>query len=193
MRYHLTLLGPPGAGKGTQARRLAVHYRLAHLASGDLLRTEVEANTPLGRQVASLLARGELVPDEVLMPLIAGRIAALSPETGLILDGVPRTLDQAVELERTLTALKRPLDAAVLLEVPDEVVTERLLARGRPDDVRSVIEDRLAIYHHQISPLRAFYADRDVLRVVDGRGDEDTVFRRLVETLNWPAPSAPGE
>lgn len=189
MRFHLILLGPPGAGKGTQARRLAAHCGLAHLASGDLLRAEVEAGSPLGRQVAPLLASGQLVPDELLMPMIGQRIAALPPDTGFVLDGVPRTVNQATELERILTALDRSIHAAVLLAVPDEAVIERLLARERTDDVRPVIEARLEVYHRQADPVRDFYAQRGLLQIVDGTGDPDTVFRRLVDALNLPSRS----
>jgi adenylate kinase len=186
----LILLGPPGAGKGTQARRLAAHYQLSHLASGDLLRSEIEADTALGRKVAPLVAAGQLVPDALMIPIIGDHIARLPHDTGFVLDGFPRTLNQATELDRMLASLQRPLDAVVLLDVPDDVVRERLLARQRPDDVRPVIEERLEIYHDQIDPLLDYYAAAGRLRVVDGTSDEETVFRDLVRVLELSATSS---
>lgn len=186
MRREIVLLGPPGSGKGTQARRLAAAYGLTHIASGDVLRAAVDEGSALGQAVEPLLARGQLVPDEILLPVIVEAIAALPSTEGFVLDGVPRTVGQARALTAALAAERRPLDAVALLDVADEVVAARLRDRGRADDTEAVIADRLAIYHRQIDPIVEFYEGRGLLRRVVGDGTPDEVFHRLVAMLGLP-------
>ena len=172
--------------KGTQARLLAQHYGLDHLESGALLRLEAAAHSALGQRIAAILATGELVPDDLLLPLIRDRIVALPTDRGFVLDGVPRTVGQAIGLEQALDGLNRPVDGVVLLTVPDDIVYERLEARQRADDTPAVIAMRLSIYHEQIAPLQEYYARRNLLYLVNGVGEEATVFVRVIDALGLP-------
>jgi len=163
----IVLLGPPGAGKGTQAGALAADHELAYLSTGELLR-----GTPAGHPARRFMAAGELVPDELLFSLLEEAL----PAGGVLLDGFPRTLAQA-------EALGAQVDLAILIDVPDEVLIGRLAARGRADDEPATVARRLAIYHEQTAPLIAYYERDGRLMRVDGQGDAETVRSRLTHGI----------
>ncbi len=187
---HVTLLGPPGSGKGTQARRLVEQFELAYVGAGDLLRREVAQDSPRANRIEAFLNAGQLVPLPLLMEVVENFLVTIPSHKGIVFDGIPRSLDQAVALDELLDRLGRRLDAAILLVVPDEVVYERLLRRGRTDDTPEVIARRLEIYHREIRPLETFYRRRRILRVVDGVGTPDEVFQRIKQALAT-LPNAP--
>jgi adenylate kinase len=172
----IVLLGPPGSGKGTQAERLG----LTTLSTGDLLRKAIDEDTELGRKAKEYIDRGDLVPDDVVVELISEALARLDGE-GVVLDGFPRTVEQAEALEEVLADRGRKLYAAVLVDVPDEEVVERISGRddGRADDDPDTVRNRLRVYHEQTEPLVEFYEDRGPLRRVDGRGDPDEVAEQI--------------
>ncbi|MEW5702686.1 MAG: adenylate kinase [Candidatus Zixiibacteriota bacterium] len=177
------LLGPPGSGKGTQAKKLAEAFGAMHLSTGDLLRQEVSAGSDVGRQAQAYMERGDLVPDQLILMMIRGRLAALSSGQGFILDGFPRTESQAVELDRMLEGLNLAVDHAVLVDVGDPEVKKRLAGRarleGRSDDNEAVIERRLDVYRRQTAPLIAYYDQRGLLLRIDGEQPIESVFAAL--------------
>lgn len=181
------MVAPPGAGKGTQAARLAEHFGIAHIASGDLLRSEVAAGTALGREAAAYLDRGDLVPDRVVLDMLVGRVAQAADAGGFILDGFPRTLAQAQAAYELAQPRDIALDAVIALEVPPEELWARMSARaaaeGRADDTQAVFEHRLAIYDEQTKPLLNFYDERGLLQKVDGARSVDEVFADIVGVL----------
>jgi len=150
---NLLVLGPQGAGKGTQAKRIAAEYALPHISTGDMFRAAIAAQTELGKQVEPLLASGKLVPDEITIALIRERLTEPDAEEGFVLDGFPRNLAQAEALDDMLAEIGRGLDAILFFDLPDEVATERMLRRAaeesRPDDTPEVIAERLRTYHEQ--------------------------------------------
>jgi adenylate kinase len=158
---NLLVLGPQGAGKGTQAKRIAAEYGVPHISTGDMFRAAIEAQTELGRQVAPLLAAGKLVPDEITIALIRARLADPDAAEGFVLDGYPRNLTQSEALDELLGEIGRGLDAILFFDVPDEVATERMLKRAgeenRPDDTPEVIAERLRTYHEQTEPIVEYY------------------------------------
>jgi adenylate kinase len=168
----IALLGPPGAGKGTQAAALAATHRLAHLSTGDLLRAAGRAGTEAGRAAKRFMDAGDLVPDALLFELLEDAL----PATGFLLDGFPRTLPQA-------EALGGRVGLAILLDVPDDLLVERLAARRRADDRPATIQRRLAVYHQQTEPVIAHYEGDGRLLRVDGVGDAETVRSRLTRSL----------
>jgi adenylate kinase len=165
----VVLLGPPGSGKGTQAARLREQLGFTELATGDLLRAARGAGSELGRRAADYMDRGELVPDALMVAMIRDALADRDGEP-ILLDGFPRTVPQAEALEEALRERGRELDAAILIDVPDELVAERIMGRGqgRSDDDPETVEERLQVYHRQTEPLVAYYDDRGLLRRVDG-------------------------
>jgi adenylate kinase len=169
----IALLGPPGAGKGTQAVSLAEAHDLAHLSTGDLLRAAARAGTPSGRAAQRFMDAGDLVPDALLFELLEDAL----PATGFLLDGFPRTLAQA-------EALGGRVGLAILLDVPDDLLVDRLAARGRADDGPATIQRRLAVYHRQTEPVIAHYEGGGRLLRVDGVGDAEAVRGRLVRALD---------
>jgi adenylate kinase len=183
-------MGPPGAGKGTQAERLRDEYRLIHLATGDLLRAAVAAGSDLGLEAKRYMDAGDLVPDAVVIGMIRERLVgadgALANES-FLLDGFPRSVPQADALGEMLEGLGAPLDVVISLEVPREELVERLLGRGRGDDKLATIEHRLGVYEAQTAPLIAYYAERGLLRTVDGLGTMDDVHDAIVAHLPPPA------
>lgn len=183
----LVLLGAPGSGKGTQAARLKDHLQVPHISTGDLLRAEVAAGTPLGLEAKAIMARGDLVSDAILLGMLEDRFSRDDTRAGFILDGYPRNLVQAAALDALLVKLGTPFDAAVQLEVDNEQIIERLAGRaqaeGRADDSPESVRHRLNVYDQQTAPVIAFYRDHDQLTVVDGVGSLDEVFQRIVQAI----------
>lgn len=168
----LILLGPPGSGKGTQAKALAAHWQIPHISTGDILRQAVQERTPLGIQAQSYQERGELVPDLLVMDLMRERLTQPDSNSGWILDGFPRNLAQASFLDELLQKLAQDRVNVVNLEVPDQVLAERMGERrkkeGRKDDTQDVIRHRLEVYRAQTAPLISYYGERQQLVSIDG-------------------------
>ena len=182
---HLVILGRQGAGKGTQAARLVEAYSPIHVSTGDMLRAAVADGTELGRRAGVLMDAGDLVGDDLINGIVAERLAQPDvAEHGFLLDGYPRTPDQAAAMEGFLAEAGTTLDGAVNLDVPADEVTARMLARGRADDTEEAIRRRLDLYEAETAPLLAWFADRGLLDVVDGIGDEDVVFGRLSTVID---------
>jgi adenylate kinase len=185
----LILLGPPGAGKGTQAQRLVEKYGIVQLSTGDMLRAAVKAGTPVGLKAKDIMARGELVPDDVVVAIVADRIEEPDAHNGFILDGFPRTVPQAEALERMLAAKGLDLDAVIELRVDEGILLKRIenriaemRARGEPvraDDNPEALKKRLDAYRAQTAPLIDHYAKRGSLRTVDGMAAVDAVSRAI--------------
>lgn len=209
----IILLGPPGSGKGTQSSRVAAHLGVPHIATGDLFREEIAAQTELGVLADSFIAHGNLVPDKVTNEVVRERLAQPDAE-GFILDGYPRTLDQAHALEANLGALNRPLNGAFLIDVPDENIVQRAIGRVlcpldgaiyhlqfkppqvagicdicrsvlvvREDDTPSTVRHRLAVYHRITAPVIDFYEEKMLLQSVDGVGKPDEIYDLLLALL----------
>jgi adenylate kinase len=183
MKSRLLFLGPPGAGKGTQAARLCDANGMSHLSTGDLLRSEVAAGTALGQEAEAVMNRGELVSDALVLAIVESQLKGLSSE-GWLLDGFPRTVPQADALEPLLDELKQPIEAVVLLELDDAVLIERLLARGRADDNEAVIRNRLEVYREKTSPLISFYRDKGLLVSVEANGSVEEITERITKVLS---------
>jgi adenylate kinase len=187
MSARLVLLGPPGAGKGTQAVRLAKRLGVPAISTGDIFRTNVSQGTDLGRLAQQYMNSGALVPDEVTNAMVRNRLAADDAIGGFLLDGYPRNVAQAGELDDTLNAIGVALDAVVEITADTDEVVKRLLRRaeieGRADDTESVIRYRMTVYGEQTAPLTAFYQARGILAQVDGMGGVDEVTDRLVGAL----------
>ena len=180
----LLLIGAPGAGKGTQAERLAQRFGIAHISSGDLLRQHVEQQTSLGRQIKAYLDQGDLVPDSFVLDMLRKPVVAAAEAGGYVLDGFPRTVEQAQVSFRTAQALGVAVQAAVHLDVPRAELVRRLMARGRgQDDTEAVIERRLQVYLDRTVPLLEYYAGREWLFTVDGARPPDAVHEEIVARL----------
>jgi len=182
----LVLLGRQGSGKGTQGARLAAHYGIAHISTGEMLRNAIKHGTPVGKVVKEVIDKGGLVEDDLMSSLVKGRLGEADARTrGYLLDGYPRTLTQAQALDDIARA--RPINVVVDLEVPREVVAARISARReaehRVDDSPEAVEHRLSLYDERTAPLIAHYRQLGVLSVVDGVGTPDEVFTRLVAAI----------
>jgi adenylate kinase len=186
----IVFLGPPGAGKGTQAQRLKDYLGIAHLSTGDMLREAAQAGTPLGRKATEFMQAGQLVPDDVVVGIVAERLGQKDCARGCLFDGFPRTLRQAEALDEMLTARGMPVELVLALEVSEERLVERLLARGRLDDQRDTIQERFRQYDQLTEPLLAYYGRRGILRRIDGEGTPDEVFRRIQEAVDAAASAA---
>ncbi len=182
MKNKLLFLGPPGAGKGTQASLICSNLQLMHLSTGELLRSEVDSETPIGKEVAVIMNKGELVSDDIVLTIVEQKLLK-SDLDGWLLDGFPRNLLQAKALQTLLVNVSQPIQTVVLIEIKDEVLVERLIARGRPDDTEEVIRNRLKVYRDQTSPLIDFYDRLAVLKRVDGEGSVEDVAMRIQEAL----------
>ncbi|VEI12829.1 adenylate kinase [Trueperella bialowiezensis] len=185
MTYRLLIMGPPGAGKGTQAKNVSADLGIAWISSGELFRQTIRSGSELGEQIASYINNGNLVPDEVTDRMVADHLRALDPRVnGFLLDGYPRTLSQVGALDRILAEYDAPLDAVIELEIPDDEIVSRLLLRaekeGREDDTEDVIRHRIEVYHESTEPLLAVYRERGLLVGIDGMGTIDEVRERLV-------------
>jgi adenylate kinase len=182
MGRRLILLGPPGAGKGTQAAVLCRAIGVPHVSTGDMLRDHAERGTELGSRATEIMEAGDLVPDEIVIAMVEERLAAPDAACGFVLDGFPRTLAQAVALDAALS--ETPIEAAIAIEVPESEIVARMQARGRSDDTEEAVRTRLALYREQTEPLVDFYAQRGSAIRIDGVGTVSEVLTRIVEALS---------
>jgi adenylate kinase len=178
------IFGPPGSGKGTQSVQLAEKFNLAHLSTGDMLRAEIAAETELGRKMGSIMAKGELVPDEVVIEMIAGKIDRAENVAGFLFDGFPRTVEQTVALEKMLNDRGMKIDSMLVLDVGHDELVKRLVGRaelsGRPDDKDpAVIENRIAVYREKTEPIINYCRERGMYQPVNGMGSIEEIFDRL--------------
>jgi adenylate kinase len=182
MKNRLLFLGPPGAGKGTQAARICDSNGMKHLSTGDLLRTEVAAKSELGKKAEAVMNRGELVSDNLVLAIVESQMKALSGE-GWLLDGFPRNVSQAEALEPLLNELEQPIEAVVLLELDDAVLITRMLSRGRADDNEDVIRNRLEVYRNKTAPLISFYQNKGLLISIPAQGSVEEITGRISNLL----------
>jgi adenylate kinase len=183
----IVLLGAPGSGKGTQAKRLKVELTLAHISTGDLLRAAVKAGTPLGLQAKAVMEAGQLVSDDIVLGLLEERLAQPDTQPGFILDGYPRNIAQANALDALLTRVGQPLHVVVKLNVPDADIVKRCEIRfeqeHRADDNPETVRKRLAVYAEQTAPVADFYARRGLLTEIDGVGTIEAIGDRVLAAL----------
>lgn len=177
----VVLVGPPGAGKGTQAATLSDKLGVPHISTGDLFRAHIGDETELGRRVKRYLDAGQLVPDEVTNELVRERLEEPDAQAGFVLDGFPRNVSQADLLKQVLAETDQSLDAVIEISVARDELVQRLLARGRADDTEEVIRHRLEVYRSETKPLLDYY--QDILLTVDGVGDVDEVTDRILGAL----------
>ena len=190
----IVLLGAPGSGKGTQAKRLKVDLGIAHISTGDLLRAAVKAGTPLGLKAKAVMESGQLVSDGIVLGLLEERLAEPDTKSGFILDGYPRNLAQANALDALLARVGQPLDAVVKLNVPDAAIVKRCEIRfeqeHRADDNPETVRKRLAVYAEQTAPVADFYAQRGLLTEIDGVGDIEAIGDRVLAALRARVPAS---
>jgi adenylate kinase len=178
------IFGPPGSGKGTQSVRLAEKFNLIHLSTGDMLRAEIAAGTELGKKMSSIMSKGELVPDEVVIEMIAFKIDSSKNAAGFLFDGFPRTVSQTVALEKMLNDRGMKIDCMLVLDVDHDELVKRLIGRaelsGRPDDKDpAVIENRIDVYREKTEPIIEYCNERGIYQPVNGMGTIDDIFGRL--------------
>ena len=187
MSIRMVLMGPPGAGKGTQAVRLASRFEVPTISTGDIFRANIAARTALGKQAQEYSSKGLLVPDELTDALVADRLGQADTAGGFILDGYPRNPAQVKALDEMLAGKGAELDVVIEISVDTDIVTERMLKRaeieGRVDDTADVIGERLSVYAAQTEPLAELYVNRGILAQVDGLGEIDEVTERLVSAV----------
>jgi adenylate kinase len=186
---NILIFGPPGSGKGTQSEHIAKKYNLLHLSTGDMLRAEIGSGSELGEKVKHIMARGELVPDEVVIAMIAARIDAEKSRSGFLYDGFPRTVQQAAELEKMLEGKGLKVNMMLALDVSHDELVKRLLGRGassgRSDDQdMSVIENRIEVYRSKTEPLADYFRKKGVYSPVDGMGTVEEIFIRICTAID---------
>ncbi|MGA2824168.1 MAG: adenylate kinase [Bacteroidales bacterium] len=185
--FNLILFGPPGAGKGTQAIKIAEKYGWIHVSTGDILRSEVSQKTPLGLKVKAVMEAGILVSDELLIKIMESVFRKNNTAGGFVLDGFPRTLNQAKELDRILVKLGTKVSLVLSLDVNEEELVKRLLIRsqdqGRKDDTEEVIKNRLVQYHKHTKPLIEYYEEKKLLKKIRGVGTIDEIFTALCKSI----------
>ena len=179
MKKYLLFLGAPGAGKGTQAQLLSQTYSYLHLSTGELLRKEIEMNTSFGKEVKDVMNRGELVSDELVLKIVRRNLD--KDNKGWILDGYPRNLSQANSLNEVLNEINQPLEVVFYLDIPEEVLIQRLLLRGRKDDTEDTIRTRLDIYKKTTEPLIQFFKDLSLLEYIDADRDLKTISSDIIQ------------
>lgn len=184
---NLILLGPPGAGKGTQGHRLSARYNIPEISTGDILRAAVHQETPLGLEAKGYMDRGALVPDEIIIGIVRERLAQDDTNHGFILDGFPRTLAQAEALTQLSKEQNRPIEHVISIEIPAEELLQRLTGRrqleGRHDDTDEAIRHRLEVYQRETAPLIDYYRQQGLLRCIVGVGTIDDISQRIIAVL----------
>jgi len=180
----IVFIGPPGAGKGTQAERMIEKYSLAHLSTGDMLRAARDAQTAVGKKADEYMSSGQLVPDEIIVEIIKERLAEPDCQGGYLLDGFPRTIGQAEALDKMLAEKGTPLDVVLELQVPEDELFQRLAGRGRADDKPEAIKQRLVGYRDQTMPLLDYYGKADLVKSIDGLGTIEEIFDRVQAVLD---------
>jgi adenylate kinase len=182
------IFGPPGSGKGTQSVRLAEKFNLVHLSTGDMLRAEIAAGTKLGEKMSSIMSKGELVPDAVVIEMIASKIDSTKNSAGFLFDGFPRTVAQTIELEKMLAERGMKIDLMLVLDVDHDELVSRLISRaelsGRPDDKDpSVIENRISVYKSKTEPIINYCREKKLYQPINGMGSIDDIFKRLSDQM----------
>ena len=177
----IILLGAPGSGKGTQASNIVEKFGVVHLSTGDMLRAEVAEKTPLGIKAKEAMNNGQLVSDEIVIAMVESQVN--KTKQGFLLDGFPRNINQAEKLDQMLNKINQPIDKVINFDVPFEVITERLLGRGRPDDNLETIQKRLTVFKNETYPLIEYFKKQGKLSTVIGTGTIEEINLRIIEAL----------
>jgi len=180
----LVLVGPPGAGKGTQAEFISAHFSIPHISTGDIFRANLSAGTPLGLEAKGYMDKGDLVPDSLTTAMVKDRLEQNDVANGFLLDGYPRTTGQAQALDEILKEINAPLEVVLEMQADEDEIVARLLARGRSDDSEEVIRHRLKVYAEQTAPIIAYYKSSGILRSINGLGSVPEVTQRAISTLS---------
>lgn len=186
---NLILFGPPGSGKGTQAEKLVTQYNLVHISTGNLFRSEIEEGTELGKKASEYMSRGDLVPDQVTIGMLRNKMTHHPDAPGFIFDGFPRTTPQAVALDELLADMNQPVNALIMLDVPEDEIVNRILLRGqdsnRADDAdEGVIRNRFQVYQQKTAPIFDYYDQQCKAFIVNGLGSIDDIFSQLCEVVD---------
>ena len=185
---HVIFLGPPGVGKGTQAKKVCEHYKIIHLSTGEILRKEISDKSEVGNQAKTYIDNGNLVPDNVILRIIENRLKANDAQHGYLLDGFPRTINQAEGLQKTMLQLKHKINSVISLTANEEELILRLIKRGkdsgRSDESPEIIRHRQKVYWRQTAPLLEYYNEKKVLKKVDGLGNITDITKRILETID---------
>lgn len=180
----LVLVGPPGAGKGTQAEFISAHFAIPHISTGDIFRANLSAGTPLGLEAKGYMDKGDLVPDSLTTAMVKDRLQQGDVANGFLLDGFPRTSGQAEALDGILREINTPLEVVLEMQADEDEIVGRLLARGRSDDSEEVIRHRLKVYADQTAPIISYYKNSGILRTINGLGSVAEVTERAISALS---------